>query len=528
MAKRLRAAIYARFSSDKQRDASIEDQVSAGTRYCERKDYELVMVYTDYALSGRSDDRPDFLRMIDDAKKGLFDVVIVWKLDRFARNMMDQFHYERELMLAGVTLESCMENISGGTMEADMNKGVLAIFAQIRSQQSAVDTVRGMTGKAEKGQYLGVWRFGYSHEGDVITLDPVTAPMARKIHDDYLQGVPVNSIIDWLIARGVKTKNGKDPGYNFVTGILKNLAYAGVYMWGQKKDSRGNVLKDSNGQAVPLIRIDGGMPAIVSMETKQACIDRLKFRKHGRTKLTYVLSGKLVWAESGSCMHGETGRSHTGNEHFYYVCKDNGKRRSVRKELIETTVAQGIREMLEDRELCKKLAARHVQFLAETEDNTPAIDAAKAEVKALEKQRENIVEAVANGAPYDMFKGKLESINSDIDGMNRRLEDLKNESTSATESDIMEFFEAISAGAMSDEQIISAFVGQVAFDGKQAVAVMNFDDKPTERYEIEWVLNGMKKARTPSSYQGFVRCVFGAPNGNRTRISALKGPRPNR
>ena len=150
MEQHLRAVIYARFSCDKQRDASIDDQVAACTEYCGRMGYDVVGVYPDYALSGRSDDRPQFLRMVDDAKKGLFDVVVVWKVDRFARNMMDQYHYERELSLSGVTLESCKENIAGNTIEADMNKGMLALFAQIRSQQSAVDTMRGMVGKAEK------------------------------------------------------------------------------------------------------------------------------------------------------------------------------------------------------------------------------------------------------------------------------------------------------------------------------------------------------------------------------------------
>lgn len=189
MSSMLRAAIYARFSSDKQRDASIEDQVAAGNRYAAMRGYEVVAVYADYAISGRSDDRPQFLQMIDDAKKGLFDVVIVWKIDRFARNMMDQFHYEREMKLHNVTLESCQENISGNTIEADINKSVLALAAQLRSHQIGVDTMRGLLGKAEQCQYLGVWRFGYSHDGDTITLDPATAPLAEKVHYDYLAGV---------------------------------------------------------------------------------------------------------------------------------------------------------------------------------------------------------------------------------------------------------------------------------------------------------------------------------------------------
>lgn len=528
MAKRLRAAIYARFSSDKQRDASIEDQVSAGTRYCERKDYELVMVYTDYALSGRSDDRPDFLRMIDGAKKGLFDVVVVWKLDRFARNMMDQFHYERELKLSGVTLESCKENISGGTMEADMNKGMLAIFAQIRSQQSAVDTMRGMLGKAEKCQYLGYYWFGYSHEGDVITLDPLNAPLARRIHDDYLAGTPIDDLLRVLIAAGVKTKNGNDPGYSFVTGILKSWVYAGVYQWGKRKDERGRVIKDAHGQPVPLVRVENGIPAIVSRETKIACLERLRYRKHCNARVDYLLSGKLECSLCNKLMHGETGTSKTGAVHTYYVAKDNGSRYSIAKDVIEDAVAKGIREMLEDRELCRKLALRHVEYLNDVEDQTPALEAAQAEKKSLERQLGNVVDAISKGAPYEVMAPKMEALKADLAHAEARMIELQSESESATAADIMEFFEAISAGAMTDKQIISAFVGNVIYDGESALAVMNFDDKPTERYEIEWFVGGGNKTRTRRSDGGFVKCKYGAPNGNRTRISALKGPRPNR
>ena len=513
----LRAAIYARFSSDKQRDASIDDQVKACNEYAQRRGYEIVAVYADYAISGRSDDRPQFLQMIEDAKKSKFDIVLVWKIDRFARNMMDQFHYEREMKLHNVTLESCKENISGGTIEADMNKGMLAIFAQIRSQQSAVDTMRGLLGKAEQCQYLGIWRLGYSHEGDTITIDPLTAPIVKRMHDDYLAGMPVNEIIAYLKELGIKTYAGNDPGYQFVTGILKNMAYAGVYMWGQKKDDRGNVIKDAQGKPVPLVYVEGGMPAIVSMETKLACIERLKYRKHSKTKANYMLSGKLFCKAADKQMHGESGKSRLGVEYFYYVAKAaNGKRHSIAKDTIEDTVANGIRSMLEDKELCAKLAARHVEYLAEVEDNAPAIEAAENEVKALEKQRENIINAIAQGAPYEAFDGKLNEISEGIIAAKRRVERLTDTPTSATAEEIEAFFADISAGAMSDEQIISAFVGQVVLDGTQAVAVMNFDDKPCERYEINWLLDTKKEARTRRSNPGFVHCLSGSPGRIRT------------
>ena len=193
--KLIRCAFYARFSCDKQRDASIEDQLYACNIYAERHGYKVVAQYCDYAMTGRSDDRPQFLQMIEDAKQGAFDVIVVWKMNRFARNIEEQYYYEHVLRItSGVTFESTKENIVGNSIEATSNKALNALVAQIQSQNTSEDTMRGMTGKADKCQYLGYHRFGYSHEGDIITLDPVEAPMAKRIHTDYLAGVPILDI----------------------------------------------------------------------------------------------------------------------------------------------------------------------------------------------------------------------------------------------------------------------------------------------------------------------------------------------
>ena len=222
---RMRVAVYARFSCDKQRDASIEDQVNEAQRYCESHDYEIVQVYADYAISGRSDDRPQFLQMIEDACNGVFDIVLVWKIDRFARNMQDQYYYEKLINDAGVTLESVKENIAGNVIEASMSKGMLAIFAQLRSQQGSEDVMRGMLGKAQKCQYLGYQWLGYTHDGDEIVLDPVTADIARDIHLRYLAGDPIIDIVAWINSQGITNRNGGPVGKTYVTGILKNRVY---------------------------------------------------------------------------------------------------------------------------------------------------------------------------------------------------------------------------------------------------------------------------------------------------------------
>lgn len=496
---RLRAVIYARFSSTAQRDASIDDQVDACTAYCERNGYELVAVYADYALTGRSDDRPQFLHMIKDSEKGRFDVVVVWKIDRFARNMMDQFHYERELKLHGVTLESCKENIAGGTMEADMNKGMLAIFAQIRSQQSAVDTMRGMEGKARQCQYLGVSKFGYSHEGDVITLDPTNARIAEKVHTDYLAGKSVTEIVAWLGDMGVKTSQKTRPGRNFVTNMLGDYSYAGVYIWGKKKDARGNVVRDSLGRPIPLVRIEGGMPAIVSMAVKDECVARMARRRHSNTKGEFVLTGKLYLDTLDKPMRGDGGTSKSGRRYWYYSYADP-KTKHVRrwnKKAVESAITGQVRSMLRDEKLVHQITERYAQYATEAADAArSAVKAAKADVAALEKQRDNLLNAVASGMPYESVRPKFEDLEHQIGKARGRLRCVESEDDSAKVGKIGELLGAISRGALPDDKILETFIYKAFICGENVLAVMNFTTDVAEQYEIEFALDMAKKKNT--------------------------------
>ena len=108
----MNAVIYARYSSDSQRDESIDGQIRECKEFAERKGYTIIGEYIDRALSARTADRPEFQRMIKDSEKKLFDTVLVWKLDRFSRDRYDSAHYKHVLNKNGVKVVSAMENIS--------------------------------------------------------------------------------------------------------------------------------------------------------------------------------------------------------------------------------------------------------------------------------------------------------------------------------------------------------------------------------------------------------------------------------
>lgn len=110
----MKAVIYARYSSDNQREESIEGQLRECKEYAEKNGITILRSYIDRALSAKTDNRPEFQKMVQDSAKGLFDTVLVWKLDRFASNRYDSAHYKAQLRKNGVKVVSATENISDG------------------------------------------------------------------------------------------------------------------------------------------------------------------------------------------------------------------------------------------------------------------------------------------------------------------------------------------------------------------------------------------------------------------------------
>ena len=144
-----KAVIYARFSSSSQTEQSIEGQLTVCYAYAERNGYMVVGEYIDRAISGRSDERPDFQRMISDARSGGFQYVLVYKLDRFSRNRYDSAIYKVQLKKCGVKVISCMENI-GDNPESILLEALLEASAEYYSIDLAQKVKRGLTETAKK------------------------------------------------------------------------------------------------------------------------------------------------------------------------------------------------------------------------------------------------------------------------------------------------------------------------------------------------------------------------------------------
>lgn len=326
----MKAVIYARYSSHGQTEQSIEGQLRDNHAWAEQQGITVIGEYIDRALSGTRDQRPDFQRMIEDAAKHQFEMVIVWKLDRFARNRYDSAIYKARLKKCGVRVVSVKENITDSP-EGIILEGLLEAMAEYYSANLSQNIKRGQRESVAKGTFLGgPPPYGYKVVNGKLIIDEKVAPMIRYLFDQYANGVPRKDIIDELNRRGYTNRYGKPLSSNSLSHVLPNSAYIGQYKY--------------NGQVVP-----GLAEPMIDDEVFLRVQERLKMVARSpsanKAKVEYLLQGKAFCGYCGTPMVGENGRSHTGMKYYYYACHAKKKRRGChkkneRKDFIEWYVVE--------------------------------------------------------------------------------------------------------------------------------------------------------------------------------------------
>ena len=312
----MNAVIYARYSSHGQTEQSIEGQLHDNRAWAEQNGYLIVGEYIDRALTGTKDKRPDFQRMIADAAKRQFEAIIVWKLDRFARNRYDSAIYKAKLKKCGVRVISAKENITDSP-EGIILEGLLESMAEYYSANLSQNVRRGLRESMDKGYFCGgAVPFGYKVVDHRLVPDEKTAPIMRYVFEQYANGVPKKEIIDELNRRGVRSVRGKKLTYTSFQKLLHTRTYIGEYTY------RGEVIP---GCATPLI----------SREIFDKVQENLKLLSRNPASLKsnepYLLQGKAYCGMCGASMVGESGKSHTGAIHNYYSCYNRKKKHTCKK-----------------------------------------------------------------------------------------------------------------------------------------------------------------------------------------------------
>lgn len=397
----MKAVIYARYSSDNQREESIEGQLRECTAYCKKNNITILRTYIDRAMSAKTDHRPDFQRMIKDSAKGLFDVIIVWKLDRFARNRYDSAHYKAQLRKYGVKVLSATENISEGP-EGIILESMLEGMAEYYSAELSEKVIRGHTENALKCKYNGgTPTFGYVIDKDkYYQIDPHTAPVVLESFTRYANGATMKEVMQYLVESGFTTVRGRKIDLNFISRLLKNRKYIGEYSYRH-------------------IVTPGGIPAIVSQDLFDRVQQRLEVNRKAparhKAEGDYLLTTKLFCGTCGAMMVGESGTSASkGRKYHYYRCVNtkktktcSAKHKSVRKLPLENAVVSATMAKVMNDDFVEYIADAVMDLQGRESSELPALRQQLAET---ERGIENMLNAIQMGIINQSTKQRLDEL----------------------------------------------------------------------------------------------------------------------
>lgn len=401
------AVIYARYSSHNQRDVSIEQQVKQCQEFAQRNNLHIIEVYADRAVSGKTDQRPNFQRMMRDAEKKAFKYVVAWKSNRMGRNMLQAMINEARLDEQGVRCLYTEEDFDDTAAGRFALRNMMNVN-QFYSENMAEDIMRGMMDNAKKCMVNGPLPFGYRRSSDGrYEIEPTEAAVVREIFERFYDGDLLVDIGNDLNSRGIKTGAGNLWNRSSFHRILVNERYIGVYEYAG-------------------YRVEDGVPAIVGKELFHAVQRKLKTKKNpqGRHRENgdYMLTGKLFCGHCGGFMVGMLGTSKTSTKHYYYDCQTKRRektcrKKAVRRDQIEQKIAEATKHYIMQDDVIQWLVDGYDNFLKLNRKDS-LLMAAEEELAGVKSAIKNVMTAIEQGIITPSTKERL----MELENERRRLE----------------------------------------------------------------------------------------------------------
>ena len=465
----INAVIYARYSSHSQTEQSIEGQLHDAYEFAQREGYTIIGEYIDRAQSGTKDNRRDFQRMIADAPKKQFQAVIVWKLDRFARNRYDSAIYKAKLKKFGVRVVSVMERIQDNP-EGIILEGMLESMAEYYSANLAVNIRRGQRESIAKGRFCGgAFPYGYRNVDGHLIADDRTAPIIREVFSRYAAGESMKEIIDDLHRRGVRSSSGGELTYTTFSRALVNRAYIGEYAY--------------NGEVVP-----GLAEPLIDRATFDRVQEKVAARRRapaaGKAKVEYLLQGKCFCGHCGGHMIGESGRGRHGATYSYYTCRNRKKyhtceKKNEKKDFVEWYVVEQTLEYILTPERMEKVAAAVVREY-EKEFGDGPIKEKERQIKKIGKELDNLVDSLAEApkAARARIYARMEELESQKADIEIDVAKLKiAQGIRFTEAEVKAWLKQFCKGDLLDEEfrrrIIDVFINSVYLYDNRVIIFYN-------------------------------------------------------
>lgn len=470
------AVIYARFSSHNQKEESIEQQVAECKLYAANNGYTVLDTYSDAAMSGKTENRTQFQRMKNDAKKGKFAVIIAYKSNRIARNMINALNFENEMEKLGIRVCYAKEEF-GNNAAGRFALRTMMNVNQFYIENMAEDVKRGMADNAEKCKVNGPVPYGFQASCDgYYEINPFEAAVVREIFNRTLQGETFTNIADSLNERRIQTRLNRKWTSRSFQSMLRNERYIGTYIFDKT-------------------RIEDGIPAIIEKELFLAVKEKLEKKPNpqGRHRENgdYLLSGKLYCGECGKLMMGLSGTSKSGELHCYYACVGKKEKinrchkKNVRRDEIETKIAVAVQRYILQDDVIEWIADAVIEYqnIHSNKDETKRLRSELADVK---KRINNMIDAIESGIITATTKERLEALESDRNKIEGQIALKKAEMPLVSREKILDWMNSFAGANIQDKkiqaQLFKAFVKKVYLydDGRARIVFDLYNNSNSE------------------------------------------------
>jgi len=489
------AICYYRYSSDAQRDCSIEQQKEAAEKYASENGLKIIKEYKDRAISGTRSDRAEYQLMLSEVNKLKPSYLILWKTDRLSRDRYESIVAKALIRNAGCKVVYVAEQIPE-------DEGVALIIESLyeaMSEQYVINlrenVLRGMHYNAENAIYNGRKLLGYIGKPNTkYQVDNNTAPIVKNIFQSYADGTPLQTIVENLNNSGLKSVRGNDFTINSLRSILLNRAYIGEYHFGD-------------------YYIPDGMPRIISDDLFNAV--QLRFERNKRGSVTKKRTNEQLESEPnvefwltencrcglcGSPLHGISGTAKNGSKHYYYACLGHRKHRcnkkNVRKEDLELVVDYAIDNILNDSAMRLLIASHCFEYYkVNLEDNSGIIKAIKSSINDVQKRLDNIMKAIEAGIFNDTTASRMEELQTQKEALIDELEATEARSQFVlTLADIVKFLDT-AIQRYSKRELLEMLIEKIyVFDDKVDINFFFTDDKRELNIEeVRELLNNRNK-----------------------------------
>lgn len=438
------AVIYARYSSHGQNEQTIEGQVRVCREYAQHHKLKVVNIYIDKHKTGTDVNRPQFQKMIADSATGAFQYVIVYMIDRFARNRYYSTIYNFQLMQNDVKLVSATENISESE-EGEFYQMFLEWNAEKYSKRLSKRVKEGMTTSVQNGTFTGgTLIFGYKKDGKHVVIDEPAAEVVRYFFSEYAKGVSKKEIAEALNARGERYHHGKPWRGRDFDKMLVNAKYTGTFYFG------GRLCTNT-------------YPPIIDRTTFDEVQRRLRQNKYfsgaNSAKITYLLQGKLFCGHCGASMIADGGTGKLGTKYHYYACSNRKKRHSCTKsneskDFLEWYATEQTVAYLSDPRRVSIIADDVIAYYEARTSNAEIKRIASERVR-VQKEIDNAVSLLVSGVSPEVVKAldtKIVELKTLLNDLTERQATLELEQgLKVTKADICAFVEEFIKGDLTDK-----------------------------------------------------------------------------